>query len=165
MPAKSSVAPAVVWFRDDLRVTDQPALTRAVEAGRPLVWVYVDDTRAGAARALDALATLPKRRQASPGVTSRGRRSARAVRLAVSVAERDVLEQCKRDARVEVGRTAPRDEREHADGQRHAHHAHAALLGTGRAMRASSIGRCSSAASTPSAIEPIHSGRYECVAS
>ncbi|WP_229278596.1 deoxyribodipyrimidine photo-lyase, partial [Burkholderia cenocepacia] len=35
--AKPSVAPAIVWFRDDLRVTDQPALTRAVESGRPLV--------------------------------------------------------------------------------------------------------------------------------
>lgn len=158
----SSVAPAVVWFRDDLRVTDQPALTRAVASGGPLEWVYVDGTRAGAAR---ALATLPKGRQVSPGVTSRRRRYTRAVRLAVSVAERDVLEQCKRDARVEVGRTAPRDERDHANGHRHAHHAHAALPGTGRAMRASSIGRCSSAASTPSAIEPIHSGRYECVAS
>ncbi|KVL58754.1 hypothetical protein WS99_04910 [Burkholderia territorii] len=62
VPAKSSVAPAVVWFRDDLRVTDQPALTRAAASGGPLVWVYVDDTRAGAARALDALATLPKSR-------------------------------------------------------------------------------------------------------
>ncbi|MBN3801118.1 deoxyribodipyrimidine photo-lyase, partial [Burkholderia sp. Ac-20392] len=41
MPAKSSVAPAIVWFRDDLRVTDQPALTRAVESGRPLVCVFV----------------------------------------------------------------------------------------------------------------------------
>ncbi|WP_396328721.1 cryptochrome/photolyase family protein [Burkholderia anthina] len=52
MPAKSSVAPAIVWFRDDLRVTDQPALTRAVASGRPLVCVHVDDTGAGAGRAL-----------------------------------------------------------------------------------------------------------------
>ncbi|MBN3775609.1 deoxyribodipyrimidine photo-lyase, partial [Burkholderia sp. Se-20378] len=51
MPAKSSVAPAIVWFRDDLRVTDQPALTRAVESGRPLVCVFVDDTGDGAGRA------------------------------------------------------------------------------------------------------------------
>ncbi|MBB0051149.1 hypothetical protein D7209_41975, partial [Burkholderia cepacia] len=46
MSAKSSVAPAIVWFRDDLRVTDQPALTRAVASGRPLVCVFVDDTGA-----------------------------------------------------------------------------------------------------------------------
>ncbi|WP_162175306.1 deoxyribodipyrimidine photo-lyase, partial [Burkholderia sp. AU4i] len=51
MSAKSSVAPAIVWFRDDLRVTDQPALTRAVASGRPLVCVFVDDTGAAAGRA------------------------------------------------------------------------------------------------------------------
>uniref|UniRef100_UPI001CC723F7 deoxyribodipyrimidine photo-lyase n=2 Tax=Burkholderia TaxID=32008 RepID=UPI001CC723F7 len=56
MPAKSSVAPAVVWFRDDLRVTDQPALTRAVASGRPLVCVYVDDTGESAGRALGGAA-------------------------------------------------------------------------------------------------------------
>ena len=56
MSAKSSVAPAVVWFRDDLRVTDQPALTRAVASGRPLVCVYVDDTGEGAGRALGGAA-------------------------------------------------------------------------------------------------------------
>ncbi|WP_374105106.1 deoxyribodipyrimidine photo-lyase, partial [Burkholderia sp. LMG 13014] len=46
VPAKPSVAPAIVWFRDDLRVTDQPALMRAVASGRPLVCVFVDDTGA-----------------------------------------------------------------------------------------------------------------------
>ena len=56
MSAKSSVAPAIVWFRDDLRVTDQPALTRAVESGRPLICVFVDDTGAGAGRALGGAA-------------------------------------------------------------------------------------------------------------
>ncbi|HEM9004360.1 TPA: deoxyribodipyrimidine photo-lyase, partial [Burkholderia cenocepacia] len=56
MPAQSSVAPAIVWFRDDLRVTDQPALTRAVESGRPLVCVFVDDTGAGAGPALGGAA-------------------------------------------------------------------------------------------------------------
>ncbi|WP_310731387.1 deoxyribodipyrimidine photo-lyase, partial [Burkholderia pseudomultivorans] len=56
MPVPSSVAPAIVWFRDDLRLTDQPALTRAVASGRPLVCVFVDDTGAGAGRPLGGAA-------------------------------------------------------------------------------------------------------------
>ncbi|KVC27910.1 DNA photolyase family protein [Burkholderia pseudomultivorans] len=56
MPVPSSVAPAIVWFRDDLRLTDQPALARAVASGRPLVCVFVDDTGAGAGRPLGGAA-------------------------------------------------------------------------------------------------------------
>jgi len=42
-------APVIVWFRQDLRLVDNPALHAAVEAGRPIVAVYVlDDTGAGA---------------------------------------------------------------------------------------------------------------------
>ncbi|WP_186115980.1 cryptochrome/photolyase family protein [Burkholderia gladioli] len=41
MPAESSAQAAIVWFRDDLRVTDNPALVRAAESGRPFVCVYV----------------------------------------------------------------------------------------------------------------------------
>jgi deoxyribodipyrimidine photo-lyase len=39
--------PAIVWFRDDLRLADNPALARAVESGRPLVCVYVFEEGAG----------------------------------------------------------------------------------------------------------------------
>jgi deoxyribodipyrimidine photo-lyase len=39
----TSEAPALVWFRDDLRVADNPALTRAVSSGRPVVALYVLD--------------------------------------------------------------------------------------------------------------------------
>jgi deoxyribodipyrimidine photo-lyase len=45
-------APAVVWFRDDLRVSDNPALREAVDSGRPVVCVYVLDDSGGAGRAL-----------------------------------------------------------------------------------------------------------------
>lgn len=46
MPENPSGA-AVVWLRDDLRVSDNPALTAAARAGRPTVAVYVlDDTEA-----------------------------------------------------------------------------------------------------------------------
>ncbi len=41
MSADSSAQPAIVWFRDDLRVTDNPALAKAAESGRPFVCVYV----------------------------------------------------------------------------------------------------------------------------
>ncbi|WP_431819952.1 cryptochrome/photolyase family protein [Burkholderia sp. F1] len=56
MPAAPSIAPAIVWFRDDLRLTDQPALMRAVRSGRPLVCVYVHATGDAAGRALGGAA-------------------------------------------------------------------------------------------------------------
>ena len=40
--------PVVVWFRDDLRLDDNPALTAAMESGRPVVALHVlDDETAG----------------------------------------------------------------------------------------------------------------------
>ncbi|MDX2287850.1 MAG: deoxyribodipyrimidine photo-lyase [Hyphomicrobiaceae bacterium] len=40
--------PIIVWFRQDLRLTDHPALARAIETGRPVVPVYIlDDTGPG----------------------------------------------------------------------------------------------------------------------
>jgi deoxyribodipyrimidine photo-lyase len=47
-------APAVVWFRDDLRVSDNPALRAAVDSGRPVLPVYVLDDSGGGSRALGA---------------------------------------------------------------------------------------------------------------
>lgn len=41
--------PIIVWFRQDLRLTDHPALHAAVGSGRPVVPIYVlDDENAGA---------------------------------------------------------------------------------------------------------------------
>ncbi|MBO1740473.1 deoxyribodipyrimidine photo-lyase [Leifsonia sp. TF02-11] len=46
--AASDGRPAVVWFRDDLRVGDNPALDAAVRSGRPVVCVYLwDDVSPG----------------------------------------------------------------------------------------------------------------------
>jgi deoxyribodipyrimidine photo-lyase len=39
-----STAPAIVWFRQDLRLNDNPALNYAVDSGRPLVAVYIYST-------------------------------------------------------------------------------------------------------------------------
>ncbi|MBL8557560.1 MAG: deoxyribodipyrimidine photo-lyase [Hyphomonadaceae bacterium] len=36
-------APVIVWFRQDLRLADNPALTAAVGAGRPVILVYILD--------------------------------------------------------------------------------------------------------------------------
>ncbi len=36
--------PIIVWFRRDLRVTDNPALFRASETGGPVIPVYIDET-------------------------------------------------------------------------------------------------------------------------
>jgi deoxyribodipyrimidine photo-lyase len=44
----SSTPPVIVWFRQDLRVTDNPALTAAANTGYPVLPVYIlDDANAG----------------------------------------------------------------------------------------------------------------------
>ncbi len=44
-----SVSPVIVWFRSDLRLADNPALTAACETGAPIIPVYIhDDQNAGA---------------------------------------------------------------------------------------------------------------------
>ncbi len=39
----SPSAPAIVWFRNDLRLADNPALSAASRSGRPVLCVYVHD--------------------------------------------------------------------------------------------------------------------------
>ena len=45
------LSPAVVWFRQDLRVADNPALAAAANAERPVVALYVLDEETGGTRA------------------------------------------------------------------------------------------------------------------
>lgn len=40
----NSPSPAIVWFREDLRLADNPALASAVESGRPVLCIYILDT-------------------------------------------------------------------------------------------------------------------------
>ena len=49
-----SDAPVVVWFRDDLRVSDHPALREAVDSGAPVVAVFVLDESGHGSRPLGA---------------------------------------------------------------------------------------------------------------
>lgn len=44
--------PAIVWFRNDLRLADNPALHAAAASKRPLVCVYIHDERTRALRSL-----------------------------------------------------------------------------------------------------------------
>ena len=46
-PLTTPSAPVIVWFRDDLRLSDHPALHAAVKAGAPVVCLYVLDEAAG----------------------------------------------------------------------------------------------------------------------
>jgi deoxyribodipyrimidine photo-lyase len=47
-PTKSDTACAIVWFRDDLRIADNPALDAAMRRGLPVIAVYVlDETSHG----------------------------------------------------------------------------------------------------------------------
>lgn len=39
----SSTSPAILWFRQDLRVTDNPALSAAIASGRPIIPLYILD--------------------------------------------------------------------------------------------------------------------------
>ena len=55
MRAKSE-RPALVWFRDDLRVADNPALMEAVSTGRPVVCLYVWDAESPGIRPLGGAA-------------------------------------------------------------------------------------------------------------
>ncbi|NLH79963.1 MAG: deoxyribodipyrimidine photo-lyase, partial [Phyllobacteriaceae bacterium] len=48
--------PVIVWFRDDLRVADHPALTAAMASGRPTVAFYVLDEVSPGVRPLGAAA-------------------------------------------------------------------------------------------------------------
>lgn len=42
------VDPVILWFRQDLRLSDNPALTQAVATGQPVLPIYIlDDTNAG----------------------------------------------------------------------------------------------------------------------
>ncbi len=43
----SNKAPIIVWFRRDLRLTDNPALHAAVQTSRPLILVYIQETDSG----------------------------------------------------------------------------------------------------------------------
>jgi deoxyribodipyrimidine photo-lyase len=40
----ASATPIILWFREDLRLTDNPALNRAVSTARPVVCLYIRET-------------------------------------------------------------------------------------------------------------------------
>src|SRR6185369_13143668 len=48
--------PAIVWFSDDLRLSDHPALHAAAKAQAPVVGIYVLDERAPGIRSLGGAA-------------------------------------------------------------------------------------------------------------
>jgi deoxyribodipyrimidine photo-lyase len=45
--ASKSASPAIVWFRDDLRLSDHPALHAAANTGAPVICLYVFDETSG----------------------------------------------------------------------------------------------------------------------
>ncbi|MFX8700488.1 deoxyribodipyrimidine photo-lyase, partial [Acinetobacter baumannii] len=42
-----SPPPIIVWFRDDLRLSDHPALHAAAKSGAPVICLHVLDETAG----------------------------------------------------------------------------------------------------------------------
>lgn len=53
MPA---LPPVIVWFREDLRLSDNPALTAAVVSAAPVLCLYIRETGVGGARAMGGAA-------------------------------------------------------------------------------------------------------------
>ena len=47
-----TASPAIVWFREDLRLADNPALRAGVDSGRPLLCVYIFDEESDGVRPL-----------------------------------------------------------------------------------------------------------------
>ena len=41
----SSSAPILLWFRQDLRLADNPALAQAAESGKPILPLYILDEK------------------------------------------------------------------------------------------------------------------------
>lgn len=52
MPPEPAKPPAIVWYRDDLRLSDQPALSAAVATGAPILCVYIFDEQSDGMRPL-----------------------------------------------------------------------------------------------------------------
>jgi deoxyribodipyrimidine photo-lyase len=52
MSVANATAPAIVWFRDDLRIADNPALAAAAKTGRPVIAAFVLDEESAGLRPL-----------------------------------------------------------------------------------------------------------------
>ncbi len=63
----SDTAPAIVWFRNDLRLADHPALGEAVTSGRPILPLYIFRGGRTAARRRRALVARGQPRGAGAG--------------------------------------------------------------------------------------------------
>lgn len=50
------VSASIVWFRDDLRLADNPALRRAIDRGEPIIGLYVLDEESAGVRPLGGAA-------------------------------------------------------------------------------------------------------------
>jgi deoxyribodipyrimidine photo-lyase len=49
--SSQSAPPCIVWFRNDLRISDHPALHAAADKGQPVICLYVFDEPGGSSRA------------------------------------------------------------------------------------------------------------------
>jgi len=56
MSSGETARPAIVWFRDDLRLADNPALRAAVQSGRPIICIFVYDEESEGLRPLGGAA-------------------------------------------------------------------------------------------------------------
>ncbi|HEY8333030.1 MAG TPA: deoxyribodipyrimidine photo-lyase, partial [Tardiphaga sp.] len=52
----TDTSPCIVWFRDDLRLSDHPALHAASKTGAPVICLYVLDEQSAGIRPLGGAA-------------------------------------------------------------------------------------------------------------
>ncbi|WP_230978847.1 cryptochrome/photolyase family protein [Ollibium composti] len=56
MPFHDSERPIIIWFRDDLRLSDNPALNAAADSGRKIICIFVHDEESKGLRPLGGAA-------------------------------------------------------------------------------------------------------------
>ena len=111
-----SGAPTVVWLRDDLRVSDNPALRTAVDAGAPVVVLYVLDDSGSAGRPLGGASRWWLHHSLAALDASLQKRGARLV-LRHGAAEQEVADVLQRAGaeHLSMGRRYGHGEREQDD--------------------------------------------------
>ena len=111
-PRTDAPGTALVWFRDDLRVSDNPALRAAVDSGAEVIGLYVLDETEQASRKLGSASRWWLHHSLKALGASLEKRGARLV-LREGDAEEQVL-----DAAVEVGADHLHVNRRYAQGER-----------------------------------------------
>ena len=62
----TNTAPLIVWFRNDLRLTDNPALSHAAKSGQPVIALYILDETPGVRQLWRGIALVARQVSGEP---------------------------------------------------------------------------------------------------